>query len=68
MENLSLFSYPHTLSLSVSCRKREVNKKVLKVPEIEVKVSFEIMSLPISYQQRSVSACQQAMIGAKASF
>jgi hypothetical protein len=45
-----------------------VNKKVLKVPEIEVKVSFEIMSLPISYQQRSVSACQQAMIGAKASF
>jgi hypothetical protein len=67
-ESKSVFLSTYSLSLSLSCRKREVNKKVLKVPEIEVKVSFEIMSFPISYQQRSVSACQQAMIGAKASF
>ncbi len=67
-KSVFLSTYSLSVSVSVSCRKREVNKKVLKVPEIEVKVSFEIMSLPISYQQRSVSACQQAMIGAKASF
>lgn len=48
-ESKSVFLSTYSLSLSVSCRKREVNKKVLKVPEIEVKVSFEIMSLPISY-------------------
>ncbi len=38
---------------TICCRKREVNKKVLKVPEIEVKVRFNHLSVNPSHLSRA---------------